>query len=83
MIVGGDVPENLGGLLSVLRPATPGRWVCMSLQCLFMAYEDGTSQRYRVGEEVHCADRNLRPLRDGPGEDETLQWCPLPIKELA
>ncbi len=28
-------------------------------------------------------DADLRPLRDGPGEDETLQWCPPPIKELA
>jgi hypothetical protein len=32
-----------------------------------------------------CADHNLRPIRD-PGEDardETLNWLPVPTKELA
>jgi hypothetical protein len=29
--------------------------------------------------EDHC----LRPLRDSPGRDETLDWCPVPTKEAA
>ena len=28
------------------------------------------------------ADFQLRPLRDSDGEDETLQWAPVPSKEL-
>lgn len=28
-------------------------------------------------------DWNLRPIRDNDGEDETLQWAPVPVKEIA
>jgi hypothetical protein len=28
-------------------------------------------------------DRCLRPIRDNPGKDETLDWCPVPTKETA
>ena len=28
-------------------------------------------------------DTSLRPLRDNPGQDETLQWAPVPHKETA
>ena len=28
-------------------------------------------------------DSVLRPLRDNPGQDETLQWAPVPHKETA
>lgn len=37
------------------------------------------------GEEFHCRDDVLRPIRD-PGDDatdETLQWLPVPSKEVA
>jgi hypothetical protein len=29
-------------------------------------------------EDFHCEDEILRPIRDNPGEDETLTWCPTP-----
>lgn len=29
------------------------------------------------------SDEFLRPLRDNPGQDETLQWAPVPHKETA
>lgn len=28
-------------------------------------------------------DAHLRPIRDIDGEDEALQWAPLPVKEIA
>lgn len=28
-------------------------------------------------------DAQLRPIRDNDGEDETLQWAPVPVKEIA
>lgn len=34
--------------------------------------------------KAHIApDESLRPIRDNEGEDETLQWAPVPVKELA
>ena len=27
-------------------------------------------------------DEHLRPIRDNDGEDETLQWAPVPSREL-
>jgi hypothetical protein len=30
---------------------------------------------------IGVADENLRPIRDNDGEDETLQWSPVPTKE--
>ena len=29
------------------------------------------------------ADKHLRLIRDNDGEDETLQWAPVPVKEAA
>lgn len=28
-------------------------------------------------------DEHLQPIRDNDGEDETLQWAPVPMKEIA
>ena len=28
-------------------------------------------------------DDHIVPIRDNDGEDETLQWAPVPVKELA
>jgi len=33
--------------------------------------------------EKYFADRHLRPIRDTPGEDETLQWLDVPTTEKA
>lgn|GEM_PF-4828647 len=28
-------------------------------------------------------DDHIVPIRDNEGEDETLQWAPVPVKEIA
>lgn len=33
------------------------------------------------GREVAPRDATMRPIRDQPGEDETLTWAPVPHKE--
>lgn len=33
------------------------------------------------GSSNTAQDKNLRPLRDDEGDDETLQWAPVPVKE--
>ena len=35
------------------------------------------------GRFCDWADSALRPLRDNPGQDETLDWEPVPKKEFA
>lgn len=30
-----------------------------------------------------CRDSCLRPIRDNDGEDESLKWAPVPVKEIA
>jgi hypothetical protein len=32
---------------------------------------------------ISLDDSELRPIRDNDGEDETLQWAPVPTKETA
>ena len=42
--------------------------------------------QYEDGEPVMIqtiADANLRPIRDNPGQDETLTWLDVPSKEIA
>lgn len=33
------------------------------------------------GALVVICDRGMRPIRDNPGQDETLTWAPVPKKE--
>lgn len=43
------------------------------------------SGNFRQTRWVTCADKYLRPIRD-PGDDardETLEWLPVPVKEIA
>lgn len=35
-----------------------------------------------TGMATVCPDPWLRPIRDQPGEDETLTWAPVPHKEM-
>jgi hypothetical protein len=37
----------------------------------------------RLGDECWIEDVNIRPIRDNPGQDETLDWAPVPTKETA
>jgi hypothetical protein len=55
-------------------------WVAIALAD--MNCSDGFLKR---GGQFHVADSALRPIRD-PGEDatdQTLEWLPVPTKELA
>ena len=36
----------------------------------------------KTGSYKGIADQHLRPIRDQPGEDETLTWAPVPHKEM-
>jgi hypothetical protein len=38
--------------------------------------------RLPSGEKVAWGDSSLRPIRDQPGEDETLQWAPVPGQKV-
>ena len=43
-----------------------------------------TSLTTERGRQVSLAlDCQIRPIRDNDGEDETLQWAPVPTKETA
>lgn len=49
-------------------------WECEALQTIINPH-GGTVP---PGTIVFSADAHLRPIRDQPGEDETLQWAPVP-----
>lgn len=40
-------------------------------------------QEQEGGYSFNVRDEDLRPIRDNDGEDETLQWAPVPVKEIA
>lgn len=47
-------------------------------------WETDTNTRSEDGRTVdpHLRDSWMRPIRDQPGEDETLTWAPVPQKEM-
>ena len=59
-------PEWLGRIVKITEPSKrkPGWW----------AVEPGPWKR------AICIDANLRPIRDQPGDDETLTWAGKPEK---
>lgn len=82
VMVRSDFPENIGRLLRVIvADSWDGHdWSCEAC-CRVM-----TSRGWRkAGASVLALDSDLRPIRD-PGDDakdETLEWLPVPSKELA
>jgi hypothetical protein len=71
--------ENIGGLVRVLEPADAGSWYVEALQSLVARGEhDDTKYRLPPGAHGRVSDRNLRPLRDDDGDDETLTWAGRP-----
>lgn len=73
VIIGG-LPENVGRLLRVDGVYYSGWWLCEALQTV-MTIE---GVEVHAGEKVVSTDDILRPLRDGPGTDETLEWVGRP-----
>jgi hypothetical protein len=86
-----DNPRNNGALVKVVCRAdraeydAPIDWDCEAVSTIIME-RDGVVFRADSGEgEFGYQDLELRPIRD-PGEDakdETLNWLPVPHKEIA
>lgn len=69
---------NRGVLLRVLHLSgrDAGEWRATVLQHAYgHRLASGVFGRVRPGSEVLVHDWRLRPLRDGEGDDETLQWA--------
>ena len=75
-----ESPENNGALLRIYAKALPGQWpipadwMCEPLSCFWF---DGRSMFPGRGVLAY-RDCELRPLRDGDGEDQTLIWAGFP-----
>lgn len=50
-------------------------WVIKLHRPVYVLCLDGIS---RATDYAACPDEKLRPIRDQPGEDETLSWCDVP-----
>ena len=71
---------NIGTLVDVIEEHPlygAGVWMVIAHGC-------GTANfgTFHPGELIGCCDSKLRPIRDQPGEDETLTWAPVPHKEM-
>lgn len=94
VIVGSGNPQNIGKFVEVLRPSddsTPEipQWECRATTILhgydFVGNVCMRECTVMPGSLVDVDDQDLRPIRN-PGEDaqdETLQWLPVPTKEIA
>lgn len=65
-------------------------WECELMQGASLFTQAGFLNRREAGRSFLANDTDLRPLRDGPGADETLTWTRKPaetpaeiIRELA
>ena len=78
---------NAGRIVEVMRPTVSraGWWVVQ------MVGRPGSARN--IGDEAIASnlferqrasiqDANLRPIRDSPGEDETLKWMPVPQEKV-
>jgi hypothetical protein len=74
---------NLGRLVQVIEPSDP-LWAeapdWWYVEVLGPPAIGGGGVLSNFG---HISDKHLKPLRGEPGEDETLQWTPVPHKETA
>jgi hypothetical protein len=73
-------PENLGKLVEVVELEHSDVWVIRHFTD-FVGVIYGKVRTFRAGGESTHTDEGLRPIRDNPGQDETLSWCPVPTKE--
>lgn len=67
--------RNIGKLVTVLRvyPRQTDSWFIVCDSAMYGLFSD-----WPAGAEVATFDHCLRPIRDWPGVDETLQWAPVP-----
>lgn len=80
-----DAPlsPNLGKYFKVLRLRDDQSWWVEVLSPGVVAHVDGVLVTVAIGTEAYCPDDCLTPLRDQPGEDETLTWAGKPIPLVA
>ncbi len=78
MVVG--EPRNLGALVTVIGPDEVTGWWFVEALSNMKGFIDGGSDVVMVkpGMKACCCDKNLQPLRNSPGWDETLDWQPVP-----
>jgi hypothetical protein len=58
----------------------PG-WLCVARA--FNVFDYGQKRVVGTVDRGVFPDKNLRPIRDNDGEDETLSWAGLPVKQTA
>lgn len=69
-----DLPDGVPTRSTCSGPA----WVIKLHRPVQVLWRDGVM---RPASYASCPDAKLRPIRDQPGEDESLSWADVPTKE--
>lgn len=58
-------------------------WTCEAISHV-QTFRPPAGERHErpPGSPLDCPDRHLRPLRDAPGADETLDWAAVPDPQV-
>jgi hypothetical protein len=89
VIVSARYSTNIGALVEVLRPYVEGEILPGQIASYYTIgptwVVKAVSRPIFVGIDKHQqiaarADSTLRPIRDNPGQDETLDWAPIKEK---
>jgi hypothetical protein len=81
VIAARHTPQLIGALVRVLRLATPGETIS---RCFFgqswvqVCTGESSWLVEKDDQQWFHRDCALRPIRDQPGQDETLTWAPVP-----
>lgn len=67
-------PENIGALLRVIAAHDSTHWYVEALSRVV-----SSRGSHAPGSFGTCADAQMRPLRNGPDEDQTHEWAGTPI----
>jgi hypothetical protein len=82
IVIRANLAENLGRFVTTVEydqnPGWPGMW---RVECGTRLRGIDWQGNIAVGTTMMICDESLRPIRDNPGKDETLDWCP--VKETA
>lgn len=77
----GDCFPDINGLSATWIGDCTALWVVECDSPLSWEAYDGACKTLHLQRPF--GDEYLRPIRDNDGEDETLQWAPVPTKETA
>jgi len=80
VVVRSDYEQNVGVLVSVIaaHPGLADYWYVVVLGRAEVYREGRLHPAGSGGVRVRAADSDLRPLRNGEGEDETFTWAGKP-----